>query len=227
SSADTAEKLRLQQEQNKASRKQAGTEYELMVAEKLLSEFSDWTSTGRAHLLYDVKIPNTQIDILLIDTSGIYIIECKRWKGLIVGKHSWPVWFQIDCKIVNNKPDVESPTYNADKYVSCKILPAPVEQNEIHMKKLQDFICDSGIREDLKFKRLSVMNSTGYLDFIQKDTDTQKNWIKNYIWLGKDEDIVSAIQDYDCRTLEATRMKPEQVEAIYQLLKPYAAAHDE
>jgi len=83
-------------------------------------------------VLRDLYIPNpggkttyTQIDLLYLHTSGVYVMEVKDWDGRIYAGETWEDWKQV-------KPDWDK---------GCKYSDAPLgnplRQNDGHMEKLR------------------------------------------------------------------------------------------
>lgn len=84
--------------------------------------------TGFGRLLTNVYIPKgdgtTEIDIIYIHRTGIYVIESKNYSGTIYGKVADNKWTQV---LENNK---KNSFYN------------PIMQNETHMKYLKELLSD-------------------------------------------------------------------------------------
>lgn len=63
--------------------------------------------TGNGKLLMNLNIPvdaskTTEIDLLMIHETGIYVFEIKHYKGTIYGKDSEPTWTQYFRTVKNN-----------------------------------------------------------------------------------------------------------------------------
>ena len=101
-----------------------GAEGEMKIASILKS------IPGNGKILLNTYIPKinnhkefTEIDIIYINSSGIYVIESKNYSGLIVGSDEYTQWEQR-FRGNNNKYRF----YN------------PVRQNEDHIKHLQNLL---------------------------------------------------------------------------------------
>jgi restriction system protein len=77
------------------------------------------------HLLNNITLPfdggTTQIDHVLVSTSGIFVIESKHFRGWIFADASSPTWIQVICK---------------HKY----IFQNPLRQNYKHIQAIQQLL---------------------------------------------------------------------------------------
>lgn len=83
--------------------------------------------TGTCKILMNIEIPSankntTEIDLLLIHESGLYVFEMKHYKGTIYGRYEDEKWTQY----FRTQP-------NSHFY-------SPVRQNEHHCKALQELV---------------------------------------------------------------------------------------
>ena len=79
---------------------------------------------GQSKILMNIKLPasmgkTTEIDLLMIHESGLYVFEVKNFKGTIYGKYSDEIWTQ----------------YLRTKKNNC--FHNPVKQNEYHVAALK------------------------------------------------------------------------------------------
>lgn len=183
--------------------------------------FVHWIETERAKLLYNVVLPeecNAQIDAILIDISGIYIIECKCWKGTILGKYDEKYWLVIALDRENGIPVIQKE--NEPFY--CKSIYNPLKQNEYHKNAVYYFLNNEIGKSYNQFKRFTVFDNCGNIDFIipskQKPVDPQMK----YTWAGGKDNLCDAIETYDTTTPEGSRLSHQDVNLIYNKLKPYA-----
>lgn len=117
-------KAEIKTAKGKTSAEIKGTEGEMKIASILKS------IPGNGKILLNTYIPKinnhkefTEIDIIYINSSGIYVIESKNYSGVIVGSDEYTQWEQR-FRGNNNKYRF----YN------------PVRQNEDHIKHLQNLL---------------------------------------------------------------------------------------
>ena len=92
---------------------------EYLVFEKLYQNVS-----GNCKLLMNLQIPvdashKTEIDLLMIHESGLFVFEVKHYKGTIYGKYTDPTWTQYFRTQENS------------------VFNSPVRQNQYHIQALQ------------------------------------------------------------------------------------------
>ena len=90
-------------------------------------------------VFHDIKILSAQIDILVLHSSGIIIIECKNWYGTVFGEESWHRWL----KTVNFLPNGyfgENKTVN----VNASEMLSPIHQNRHHKYVTDEFLRING-----------------------------------------------------------------------------------
>jgi len=88
---------------------------ELEVRSNLLNE---------KYVIYNLVLGEnyeTQIDHILINSRGIFVIETKNYTGIIIGKEDDKNWIQI---------------INDNKY----FFSSPILQNEFHIKMIRNYI---------------------------------------------------------------------------------------
>lgn len=117
-------KAEIKTTKGKTSAEIKGAEGEIKIASILKS------TPGNGKILLNTYIPKinnhkefTEIDIIYINSSGIYVIESKNYSGVIVGSDEYTQWEQR-FRGNNNKYRF----YN------------PVRQNEDHIKHLQNLL---------------------------------------------------------------------------------------
>lgn len=207
------EEKRLQQ---LAERKAVAREFELQVAKKLANHFRDRIAAGKTRILHTINQPgyfDTEIDLLMIDTSGIYLIECKCWKGLIVGNVNWKYWIQVGCNYKNNSPVLED-----GQEFTAKVFYSPIEQVSKQAEKLQDLIRKRiGYTENV-YKRMAVMQSSAHIDFIRGEL---VGWYKDFTWFGTKERICDKIELYQLQKDNLLSIK--NVDDIYNGLRSFAS----
>lgn len=89
---------------------------------------------GYKRFLFNCLVPKqdgttTEIDVLMIHTSGLYVFECKNYKGWIFGNESQRTWTQA-LSNGRGKEAQREHFYN------------PMMQNAAHMRWLKEFLAD-------------------------------------------------------------------------------------
>lgn len=123
------------------------------------------TATFENKLLFNCYILNrsgdkTELDIIMISTKGIYVIENKNYSGWIFGDEQSKNW----CETLKGKKFF---FYN------------PVKQNKSHIKNLEKIL---NIGED-KYISLITFNKNAILKKVK--TESTKLYVKNYNELKK------------------------------------------
>lgn len=107
-----------------------------------------------------VKVGNekyTELDVVMIHTSGIYVVESKNYKGHITGYPTSRMWTQSLGRNIENK------FYN------------PIQQNNSHIRALKRFLkCDADV-----FRSVIAFNGNSDLSNIHTDDDTIITTIDN------------------------------------------------
>lgn len=94
--------------------------------------------TGYQKTLRNISVPfgnkghKTEIDVLLIHETGLYVIEAKNFRGGIRGKLEWSKW------ILSQKDR----NWDANRGVIKKPVKNPIIQNEMHIKALRRYLKD-------------------------------------------------------------------------------------
>lgn len=107
-----------------------GLHFEKRVENRLRANFPD------SKILHDVSIPGrkgkpTQIDFVMLDATGVYVIEAKCYSGKVTGSAS-DVWWTKETK-ERDGSTMRKPAMN------------PLKQNENHVKHLKKLIKDKSI----------------------------------------------------------------------------------
>ena len=123
------------------------------------------TATFENKLLFNCYIPNrsgdkTELDIIMISTKGIYVVENKNYSGWIFGDEQSKNW----CETLKGKKFF---FYN------------PVKQNKSHIKNLEKIL---NIGED-KYISLITFNKNAILKKVK--TESPKLYVKKYDELQK------------------------------------------
>lgn len=139
---------------------------------------------GYKRVLVDLLIPNgvggtTQIDIVLVHRSGIYVIECKNYNATVSGGLLDAEW------VVKYKNGKEYGVYN------------PVMQNEGHIKNLMYVLRGykkSCYKSLVLFSDRSVLDGCGcnkVIKSIKTIVTTESNLPKCVKSINKSKDIIS------------------------------------
>ncbi|MBK3497214.1 NERD domain-containing protein [Viridibacillus sp. YIM B01967] len=111
---------------------------------------------GHHHLLASVYLPKakghelTEVDIVLIHTSGIYAVESKNYSGWIFGREEDYKW---TCSLSNRQ---KNRFYN------------PIKQNQTHIKALQKTLSNIN---PLHFRSLVVFSEGCELKSVTVSSD--------------------------------------------------------
>nr|WP_294678906.1 nuclease-related domain-containing protein [uncultured Blautia sp.] len=123
------------------------------------------TATFENKLLFNCYIPNrsgdkTELDIIMISTKGIYVIENKNYSGWIFGDEQSKNW----CETLKGKKFF---FYN------------PVKQNKSHIKNLEKIL---NIGQD---KYISLITFNGNANLKKVNTESPNLYVKSYAQLKK------------------------------------------
>lgn len=216
--ANTAQKMQQQKAQrSQAEKDEAGRAFELRIVALLQNGLIDWIETGRAKLLHNIKLPYGQVDVILIDTSGIYVIECKCWSGIVLGRQDWPFWFRLICDFEKGVPKVE----DSNQGFPCNAFRNPIEQNKEHKKNLYQLIERHTGRSYKQFKQISVFDKCGNLDFLFSNVSKPGDYLSQYTWFGNKDELLDKIRWYDANMNVNDRLAPQEVNELYSILQAY------
>ena len=107
-----------------------GLHFEKRVENRLRANFPG------SVILHDVSIPGrkgkpAQIDFVMLDATGVYVIEAKCYSGTVTGSAKDVWWTKTTGD--RNGNIIRKPAMN------------PIRQNETHVKRLKKLIKDSSI----------------------------------------------------------------------------------
>lgn len=158
-----------------------------------------------AKFLFNCYLPaqkdkTSEVDVIMIYKSGIYVLESKNYSGWIFGNESDKKWTQ---------------TLNAGKRVHKEHFYNPIMQNQTHIKWLRELL-KSEISFDITPFSLIVFSERCKLKNIT-NTNPLVKVINRY-------DILKEISVYD--NMVGTVVSDEMVDKIYSLLKPYTEVDD-
>jgi len=99
----------------------------------------------------DDELVTTQVDIIAIDSTGIYIIESKAYSSIIAGKSDEKMWVQL---------------FGGKKY---KRFPNPINQNTRHLEAIKNNLKEFSLPDNC-FKSYIVFDNNCKLDIsIEED----------------------------------------------------------
>ena len=110
---------------------------------------------GNGKILMNLNIPTekagtTEIDLLLIHETGIYVFEIKHYKGTIYGDDKGAIWTQYFRTVKNNT------------------FKNPILQNEYHIKAIKRLFPNIPVRSVIVFTSyecdVRVQNSNDNID---------------------------------------------------------------
>lgn len=153
-----------------------------------------------AKFLFNCYLPaqkgkTSEVDIIMIYKSGIYVLESKNYSGWIFGNESDNTWTQT---LSSGKKVHKSHFYN------------PIMQNQTHIKWLRELL-KSELNFDITPFSLIVFSERCTLKNIT-NTNPLVKVVNRY-------DILKEISAYD--NLMGEIISDEIIDKIYALLKPY------
>lgn len=114
--------------------------------------------TGNGKILMNLNIPTdnsktTEIDLILIHETGLYVFEIKHYKGTIYGKDTDAIWTQYFRTVKNNT------------------FKNPIEQNKYHIQALKKLFPETPIHSCIIFTNydcdIRVTNSNEEVDICE------------------------------------------------------------
>lgn len=207
-----------QRQKDRETKKEIGVAFERHMFEILCERYKDRIQDGLTRIVYNINQQgyfDTQIDIVLIDTSGIYLIECKRWGGLIVGNPNWQYWLRVKCEIKLNNVFFRSDNKQRLTDIT-EVFLNPITQVRNQTEQLERFFTvKKGVDFGRCYKRMAVFNTDMHTDFI---VGKYLGKYKDYTWFGKEEELCDAIDNY--RSLHPNILTKNSVKNIYDILTP-------
>ena len=152
---------------------------------------------GHKRFLFNLYLPKengetTELDVVLLHESGVYVFESKNYSGWIFGTESQQYWTQT---LANGKgKSQKSRFFN------------PIIQNKVHLKWLQNFLAD----QTIPFYSYIVFSERCTLKDINL-TSGNHHVIKRY-------DLYDAVQSNAAKS--GTRLRPQKINMLYQKLYP-------
>lgn len=152
---------------------------------------------GHKRFVFNCYLPKseeekTEVDVILIHETGVYVLESKNYSGWIFGTETNQYWTQ---------------TLPAGRGRSQKIhFPNPIIQNKVHLKWLKAFLPDNSLRilSYIVFSErctLKNINLTSGEHRVVKRSDLK-------------EDITNSIKNAD------SCLNTEKIDELYDMLQP-------
>ena len=161
---------------------------------------ADYENTG-AKFLFNVYIPRddttTEIDVLMIHHTGLYVLESKNYDGWIFGTDTNTNWTQ---SLPQGHTSIKKKFYN------------PIMQNNTHIKYLK-----KQVGESVPCHNIVVFSERCTLKSITIKPDAEYKVIQRN----------NLRQTVDEMTSRQSVLSPEQIEAIFNQLYPYTQVTEE
>ena len=161
---------------------------------------ADYENTG-ARFLFNVYIPRddttTEIDVLMIHHTGLYVLESKNYDGWIFGTDTNTNWIQ---SFPQGHTSIKKKFYN------------PIMQNNTHIKYLK-----KQVGESVPCHNIVVFSERCTLKSITIKPDAEYKVIQRN----------NLRQTVDEMTSRQSFLSPEQIEAIFNQLYPYTQVTEE
>lgn len=160
---------------------------------------------------------SSEIDLILLHETGIYVVESKNYSGWIKGDENQEQWEHIK---LNSSDDDE------------KYFQNPINQNKGHISSLSKFLKYPYLRSRRRDVYMDVDKNKDYKDDIAKVAENMK--YKSYIVFGeqsnikdvvKDEYVLTGIRHLNKYLGDEIKnsdkvLNKEQIDAIFNLLLP-------
>lgn len=145
------------------------------------------------------KEEKTEIDVILIHETGVYVLESKNYGGWIFGTETNQYWTQ---------------TLPSGRGCSQKIhFPNPIIQNKVHLKWLKAFLQDDSL------------NILSYIVFSERCTLKSINLTSGEHRVVKRNDLENDIAGVIQNTNSC--LSTEKIDELYDMLQPLANVNSE
>ena len=166
-------------------------EYKVFV--KLCGNISD-----RAKIMMNLVIPNedhrTELDMVIIHETGLYVFEVKHYKGNVYGKtddYTWTQYFK---------------TRENETFLN------PIKQNEYHKQALTRMFPEIPIYSFIVFTNPECK--------ITLDGDDAKNMITKNMAVCTYDRLLSSFESF--AVVKDTVLSPSMIDAVFKVLKPFS-----
>lgn len=202
-----------------------GRKFEKEIEHILIDGLSDWFEKDNAILLYQVKLKYDEevkyphiVDFLLLHKSGIYIIECKNWAGLIVGQNHWEEWIQVKCKFILDGKNPICPIFYDDMKLAHFRNPIKqVDSQKEDLEKLAKNYLGERYKKliNLRTKRVVVMNRTnGDIESAVSPKSIQA--ADKHLWYGYKDELIKGIKDLSVEMPSYYYFTDNQIRKLYE-----------
>ncbi len=189
-------------------------------------ELNEFEKKG-AKLLFNCYLPKeesqfgefSEVDVMLIHSTGIYVIESKNYRGGIEGSVAERNWYQSICRYVGigkkqKKLWDKYPFYN------------PILQNKTHIENLKRVIKEKGVQKDIPIYSLVVFSNGSILrNYVKKKNG--KNKLSNGIKIKNTRELRVINTQYVYSTVKQMgrhskgALSQEDIKQLKELLYPY------
>lgn len=165
--------------------------------EYLIYQYLSSYEAQGAKFLFNCYLPRangkmTEIDVLMIYKSGIYVFESKNYSGWIYGDEYDDTWFQ---KMPESREFIENPFHN------------PIMQNNLHIKWLGRLLYD----ESIPIYSIIVFSERCML----KEVNVYSSDIK----VIKRDKLYTTVSEIDSENVPVLTLN--KIQQIYKKLYPY------
>lgn len=213
-----------------------GKKFEKEIEHILIDGLSDWFEKDNAILLYQVKLKYNEevkyphiVDFLLLHKSGIYIIECKNWAGLIVGQNHWEDWIQVKCKFIFDGKNPVCPIFYDDMKLAH--FRNPIKQVNSQKDDLETLV-ENYLGEKykklihLRTKRVVVMNRTnGDIESAVSPKSIQAD--DKHLWYGYKDELIKGIEDLSVEMPSYYYFTDNQIRKLYEQISSKQESNQE
>jgi hypothetical protein len=164
--------------------KDRGTLFEIEIYDRLKSEFKNDIQIIHNLLIPKINAVNeySEIDLIAIHFSGIYVIEVKNYSGPVTGKDEDEYWKPYVQDVDNNNQQSYKQNF-AIKGFSQYGLYNPIKQNEGHIQSLVALVPNSYINKVIFSDTMligpsmhpKIFSMSGFVDFLKKTTSQKYN----------------------------------------------------
>ncbi len=159
--------------------------------------------SGNKRYLFNLYIPKsngetTELDVVLLHESGIYVFESKNYSGWIFGTETQQYWTQT--LPAGKRRSQKNQFYN------------PIMQNKVHIKWLQTFLAD----QTLPFYSYIVFSDRCTLKNITI-TSGQHHVVNRY-------SLLSAIRQNAVKA--GIQLSPDKIDLLYEMLYPLTQVNE-
>ena len=171
--------------------KDAGTVFELEIKALLEEKFANDIAKGEVNIIHNFNpqlgTHTNQMDIILINDAGIYIIECKRWSGSVFGAAHWDNCLKLNLFFNENG----SPILKRLGLIPKEPFPMnPFKQLIAQQIGMYNFLKDRLGKKCIHIKRLLVFPNYTDISLLDLTTDDDSD---AYFWYGKKDNLITAI----------------------------------